>query len=782
MGGRVRKHSHGNSNRGGKQRRSGGKKAGARSHRGGGSKQRSGKKQHGGGGRPKLPPPPATPIKVDRRHEGPGKPASARPATAAAASGRKAADNELFKKVYPKHTFLLSDDHMENWQADGRGFHTPQPPRRPPRRRPHTAGGTNPDYAFQRRNLELVDHADPVGRGHTEATLCGETQTFVRRKGASPPKPEDELDRSGVYFATPLLASSKTADPDAPGQDLARYAVPATSAAYPLRSQFLDGAASNLPPKHATGSAFRHALKSGKINKPHVSFDIDGDGTVSVVDMRVAKTFDKDASGTLDARERADGRHVLAREFLARHARAHRAELARATRKARRARQAVRDASRSSAEFSSIGELLQQRHLAAYKRRKQKRRKRGGAKGGGGKGGGGGKRVSIEGAAGEHAAAATAIQAAVRGRQARSPTNQQNQQNQADGGGADGAADADADAAGAFILNGGEHHPGDSLFLVCPQLHQSPRADRVHALASGLGGDFQKNHAKLVVKERGVLQNASRGVNQAVNSYNPNALQQSRRRRRPHTSHASNRRSGGGAGGGGSSDRFPYESECTAAQRHFPQSPRLKNSRFHRVLKQELAVTRPVRPHTSHAGNRDRSGGGSGSGGARPRTAAEANFPGSPRLANSTFHRRLADSERLSAPARESRQRVNADVIKRLPADRRPLTDADDPRVRSPTQPRPNTAVGRLLQTPEAWAPSRRVAAATGRAVGASAASSDRPCRTRSELLLVRREENLALGNAYEKRRSDLSPKYDHGVRALISKFGPTLRPDQSVI
>ena len=175
-------------------------------------------------------------------------------------------------------------------------------------------------------------------------------------------------------------------------------------------------------------------------------------------------------------------------------------------------------------------------------------------------------------------------------------------------------------------------------------------------------------------------------------------------------------------------------------------------------------------------------GGGGSSSGARPRTAAEATFPTSPRLANSKFHRRIAERERVNEPPTGGIKKVNADVIKRLPADRRPLTDADDPRVRSPTQPRPNTAVGNLLQTPEAWAPSRRIAAATGCAIDAAATSSDRPCRTRSELLLVRREENLALGNSYEKRRSENSPKYNHAVRALISKFGPTLRRDQSVI
>ena len=781
MGGsRVRtKHSYGNSNLGRKQRKPrnrGGKKKG--------TPKKAKPKQ-----KPKKPP--TTPLVSD-------------PAAKAKKAASTSAANDLYKKVYPKHAFILSEDHTENWQADGRGFHTPQPPRdaagssSSPRRRPHTA---NPTYAFSRRTLELVDHADPTGRGHCEATLCGETQTFARRPGTAPPKPEDEMGRSHAYFNTPLLEGSAR-DMQAPGADVARYAVPATSASYPLRSAFLDGDASNLPAKHATGSAYRHALRSGKINKPHVSFDIDGDGTVSVVDMRVAKRFDKDASGTLDAREQADGRHVLAREFLARHARSHRRELARARRKARQRREAAARAQRSSAEFSSIGELLQQRHLAAYKRRERRRKKK---KGGGG--GGGGKRVSIEGAKGEHTAAATAIQAAVRGRQARSPTNQRKKDaaggdgDVGDGASSAGGASSEAGGGGgAFILNGGEHHPGDSLFLVCPELHRSPRKDRVHALASGLGGDFQKNFNKLAVKERGILQNASRGVEAAVNP------QQQRRRRRgrgsrPHTSHASNRHGRGGRGGRGRSDRFPFEGERTAAQQHFPQSPRLKNSRFHRMLQQELKVTQPVRrPHTSHASNRGRSaGGGPGGGGdrsatgggggetsrsappERPHTAAETHFPGSPRLANSLFHRRLAERARTSSPPAARRQRVNADVIKRLPADRRPLTDADDPRVRSPTQPRPNTAVGHLLQTPEAWAPSRRVAAATGRAVGASAAASDRPCRTRSELLLVRREENLALGSAYEKKRSDLSPKYDHAVRALISKFGPTLRPTDDI-
>ena len=63
------------------------------------------------------------------------------------------------------------------------------------------------------------------------------------------------------------------------------------------------------------------------------------------------------------------------------------------------------------------------------------------------------------------------------------------------------------------------------------------------------------------------------------------------------------------------------------------------------------------------------------------------------------------------------------------------------------------------------------MAAATGEAVGAHAASSDRPCRTRSELLLVRREENLALGTAYEQSQAaaqTAQERYDLGLGNLI--------------
>ena len=38
-------------------------------------------------------------------------------------------------------------------------------------------------------------------------------------------------------------------------------------------------------------------------------------------------------------------------------------------------------------------------------------------------------------------------------------------------------------AAGAFVLNGGEPHPGASLFLVCPDLHRAPREARGSAFA-----------------------------------------------------------------------------------------------------------------------------------------------------------------------------------------------------------------------------------------------------------------------------------------------------------
>lgn len=51
-------------------------------------------------------------------------------------------------------------------------------------------------------------------------------------------------------------------------------------------------------------------------NKPHMSYDVDGDGIVSAEDMRVAKRFDSRRLGTLDRDQNEFLKHSLVRDFM----------------------------------------------------------------------------------------------------------------------------------------------------------------------------------------------------------------------------------------------------------------------------------------------------------------------------------------------------------------------------------------------------------------------------------------------------------------------------------
>ena len=53
-----------------------------------------------------------------------------------------------------------------------------------------------------------------------------------------------------------------------------------------------------------------------KFNVPHKSYDIDGDGVVSVEDYRMAKQFDGDGNGYIDASEKAAGRDIIAQDIM----------------------------------------------------------------------------------------------------------------------------------------------------------------------------------------------------------------------------------------------------------------------------------------------------------------------------------------------------------------------------------------------------------------------------------------------------------------------------------
>ena len=84
----------------------------------------------------------------------------------------------------------------------------------------------------------------------------------------------------------------------------------------PLRSNLLDPGINNFPrSKHRS----ELVKKVKKINMPHISYDIDGDGYVSAEDYFLAKRFDLDGNGLLDPDEQEVGRYIMAQEFFRNH-------------------------------------------------------------------------------------------------------------------------------------------------------------------------------------------------------------------------------------------------------------------------------------------------------------------------------------------------------------------------------------------------------------------------------------------------------------------------------
>ena len=84
------------------------------------------------------------------------------------------------------------------------------------------------------------------------------------------------------------------------------YSRPVHSKNQPLRSSFLDPETNNFPRSKTKKELQR---KKKLVNMPHMSYDIDGDGYVSQEDYFMAKRFDMDGNGVLDADERV-GRAV----------------------------------------------------------------------------------------------------------------------------------------------------------------------------------------------------------------------------------------------------------------------------------------------------------------------------------------------------------------------------------------------------------------------------------------------------------------------------------------
>eukprot|EP01032_Pedospumella_encystans_P007996 gene7996-9531_t len=99
--------------------------------------------------------------------------------------------------------------------------------------------------------------------------------------------------------------------------DYNSFSRPKSSSVLPLRTVLLDPSVNNFP-RSKTRTELMKRIKLSAA--PHPSYDLDMDGYVSQQDYRLAKRFDFDGNGVLDADERQVGRRVLAEEFFKRHA------------------------------------------------------------------------------------------------------------------------------------------------------------------------------------------------------------------------------------------------------------------------------------------------------------------------------------------------------------------------------------------------------------------------------------------------------------------------------
>merc|ERR1712196_322227 len=79
-----------------------------------------------------------------------------------------------------------------------------------------------------------------------------------------------------------------------------------------LRTSFLDETVNNQL-KQRTRSELLH--RQHKVNEPHPSYDIDGDGFVSQSDYQLAKRFDADGNGVIDKQEMDAGKRLIAKEL-----------------------------------------------------------------------------------------------------------------------------------------------------------------------------------------------------------------------------------------------------------------------------------------------------------------------------------------------------------------------------------------------------------------------------------------------------------------------------------
>ena len=90
-----------------------------------------------------------------------------------------------------------------------------------------------------------------------------------------------------------------------------RWVKPGLETSYPLRTMLMDK--NNPLPPHRTQVDLQKSLSH--LNRAHSSYDLDGDGVVSLTDYKIARGIDTDNSGIIDEDEHMIGKEKLSRQF-----------------------------------------------------------------------------------------------------------------------------------------------------------------------------------------------------------------------------------------------------------------------------------------------------------------------------------------------------------------------------------------------------------------------------------------------------------------------------------
>ena len=124
-------------------------------------------------------------------------------------------------------------------------------------------------------------------------------------------KANTTIDRQNRTAKWSNARSWKPAEPVVEVDPERRWIKPIRDSTRPLRTMLMDD--NNPLPRHKTQKGLLRSYAA--LNRAHSSYDLDGDGIVSINDYKIARDMDTDNSGIIDQEEHDIGREQLARKF-----------------------------------------------------------------------------------------------------------------------------------------------------------------------------------------------------------------------------------------------------------------------------------------------------------------------------------------------------------------------------------------------------------------------------------------------------------------------------------